>query len=70
VKTYRPINSIDSKTKHSIATTFTQHRTKEKCREHFKKLYDKIGEQVKDKLYKPPDFIASFISLSDTLSRT
>lgn len=35
---YRPISSIDSKTKYSLALTFTEHRTKEKCREHFKKL--------------------------------
>ncbi|MDI6855618.1 MAG: hypothetical protein QMD21_02380 [Candidatus Thermoplasmatota archaeon] len=36
-KSYRPINSIDSKTKYNLAVTFTEHRTKEKCREHFKK---------------------------------
>ena len=47
-KTYRPINSIDSKTKYNLATTFTQHRTKEVCRGHFKKLNDKVGEQVRD----------------------
>lgn len=41
------VNSIDSKTKYNLATTFTDHRTKKKCREHFKRLWDKIGEQVK-----------------------
>lgn len=51
-KQYRPINSIDSKTKYNLAVTFTEHRTKEKCREHFKKLNDKIGEQVRKKWEK------------------
>jgi len=44
---YRPITSVDSKTKYNLALTFTKHRTKQKCKEHFKKLKEKIGEQVK-----------------------
>jgi len=46
-ESYRPITSIDSKTKYNLAFTFTKHRTKQKCKEHFKKLKEKIGEQVK-----------------------
>jgi transposase-like protein len=46
-ESYRPITSVDSKTKYSLALTFTKHRTKQKCKEHFKKLKEKIGEQVK-----------------------
>ncbi len=46
-KGYYSINSIDSKTKYNLATTFTKHRSKQKCRAHFKKLKNKIGSQVK-----------------------
>lgn len=42
------INSLDSKTKYNLATSFVKKRSKKKCREHFKKLKDKIGDQVKE----------------------
>ncbi len=42
-KGYYSINSVDSKTKYNLATTFTKHRSKQKCRAHFKKLKNKIG---------------------------
>jgi len=48
-KPHYSINSIDSKTKYNLAATFTDHRTKKKCREHFKKLDEKIGEQVRER---------------------
>lgn len=54
-KGHYSINSIDSKTKYNLATTFTDHRSKQKCREHFKKINDKIGEQVKSVCEKEKD---------------
>ena len=57
-KTYHSINSIDSGTKYNLAGTFTEHRTKDVCRKHFAKLYNKIGDQVKERWnkekHKPP----------------
>ena len=47
-KRYYSVNSVDSGTKYDLAATFTEHRTKKKCREHFKKLKGKIGDQVKE----------------------
>jgi transposase-like protein len=47
-KRYYSINSIDSKTKYNLGTTFTKHRSKRKCREHFKNLKKQIGCQVKE----------------------
>jgi hypothetical protein len=44
---------------YNLAATFTQHRTKEKCREHFKKLYNKIGDQVKDVWKREKDKLVS-----------
>jgi len=54
-KKHYSVNSIDNKTKYNLATTFTEHRTKEKCREHFKKIWDKIGEQVERRWKKEKD---------------
>lgn len=54
-KNHYSINSIDSKTKYNLATTFTRHRSKKKCREHFKKLKDTVGEQVKGVWEKEKD---------------
>ncbi|MGC9061084.1 MAG: hypothetical protein ACP5JR_07650, partial [Thermoplasmata archaeon] len=45
-RSYYSINSKDSKTKYNLATTFTRHRSKKKCREHFGKIKMKINEQV------------------------
>jgi len=47
-KRHYSINSIDSKTKYNLASTFTKHRTKRVCRNHFKKIRAKIGTQVKE----------------------
>jgi transposase-like protein len=46
------VNSIDSKSKYNLAGSFMKRRTKTNCRNHFGKLYDKIGEQVKDRWKK------------------
>lgn len=56
-KQHYAINSIDSKTKYNLAGTFTKKRSKEKCREHFKKLKDKIGEQIKERWIAEKDKI-------------
>jgi len=54
-KRYYSVNSVDSGTKYDLATTFTKHRTRKKCREHFKKLKGKIGDQVKEVWKKEKD---------------
>ena len=54
-KRYYSVNSVDSGTKYNLATTFTKHRTRKKCREHFKKLKGKIGDQVKEVWKKEKD---------------
>jgi len=54
-KRYYSVNSVDSGTKYNLAATFTEHRTKKKCREHFKKLRSKIGDQVKEVWKKEKD---------------
>lgn len=45
---YYSINSVDSKTKYNLASTFTRHRSKWVCRKHFKKLKKMIGDQIKE----------------------
>jgi len=47
-KRYYSINSIDSKTKYNLASTFTKHRTKRVCRNHFKKIKARIEAQVRE----------------------
>ncbi|MCX8173148.1 MAG: DDE-type integrase/transposase/recombinase [Thermoplasmata archaeon] len=53
--TFYSINTIDSKTKYILATTFVKKRTKLSCRVHFKKLKEKIGAQVKERWKKERD---------------
>lgn len=66
---FRPINSIDSKTKYNLGMTFVKNRTQEKCRQHFKKLRDKIGDQVKERWkkerHKPPKKRKLIVFVSD-----
>ena len=42
------ISSIDSKTKYNVQETFVKKRSKEECRQHFKNMKSKIGDQVKE----------------------
>lgn len=48
---YYSINSPDGETKYNLASTFTKHRSKRVCRNHFKKLKNKIGSQAKEILF-------------------
>ncbi len=49
------LKSKVKKTKYNLATTFTKRRSKQKCRTHFKKLKNKIGDQVKEIWEKEKD---------------
>ena len=42
------VNSIDAKTKYVLAHTFMKSRTKNKCREHFKKIRTTCQKQINE----------------------
>lgn len=54
-KDHYVIDSMDSGTKYDLATTFTEHRSEKMCGKHFRKLKDKVGEQIKERWEREKD---------------